>query len=291
MTYPLVRELAEDGYPVAVTCRVLKFSTQGYYKWLKAPVSNRDLADAYLTNEAIEAHGEDPGYGYRLVFDELVAAGHEVGERRVWRLCSQQRLFSSHSKKRGKGTRPGPPVHDDRVQRDFSATRPNQLWLTDITEHWTGQGKLYCCAIKDVYSGRIVGYSISDRMKSSLAVDALNTAVARRGGPQKVAGAIVHSDRGSQFRSRKFVAALHRHGLVGSMGRVGAAGDNAAMESFFALLQKNVLNTSRWDTRDELRIAIVTWIERTYHHRRRQRRLGRMTPVEFETIYATASAA
>jgi len=112
---------------------VLKFSTQGYYKWLKAPCSARDLADAYLTNEAVDAHGEDPGYGYRLVFDELVAAGHEVGERRVWRLCSDQKLFSAHSKKRGKGTRPGPPVHDDRVRRDFSATRPNQLWLTDIT--------------------------------------------------------------------------------------------------------------------------------------------------------------
>lgn len=291
MIYPLVRELAVDGYPVAVTCRVLKFSTQGYYKWLKAPCSARDLGDAYLTHEAIAAHGEDPGYGYRLVFDELVAAGHQVGERRVWRLCSQQGLFSAHSKKRGKGTRPGPPVHDDRVRREFTATRPNQLWLTDITEHWTGEGKLYCCAIKDVYSNKIVGYSIADRMKSSLAVDALNTAVARRGGSDVVAGAIVHSDRGSQFRSRKFVAALHRHGLVGSMGRVGAAGDNAAMESFFALLQKNVLNRGRWATRDDLRIAIVTWIERSYHHRRRQRRLGRMTPVEFETIYAAASAA
>jgi len=152
------------------------------------------------------------------------------------------------------------------------------------TEHRTEEGKLYLCAVKDVYSNRIVGYSISDRMKSRLAVTALESAVARR---DSVAGCVVHSDRGSQFRSRKFVRALARHDLVGSMGRAGAAGDNAAMESFFALLQKNVLDRQRWATREQLRIAIVTWIERTYHRRRRQLRLGRLTPVEFETIMTT----
>ena len=104
-------------------------------------------------------------------------------------------------------------------------------------------------------------------MKSRLAVAALNNAAGTRG---EVAGCVVHTDRGSQFRSRKFVAALNPHGMVGSMGRVGAAGDNAAMESFFALLQKNVLDRHRWTTRHELRLAIITWIERTYHRRRRQ---------------------
>src|SRR3954465_8210721 len=118
-------------------------------------------------------------------------------------------------------------------------------------------------------------------MKSRLATTAPSKAVGRRGG---VAGCILHTDRGSQFRSRKFVHALARHGMVGSMGRVGAAGDNAAMESFFSLLQKNVLNRRRWTTRDELRIAIVTWIERTYHRRRRQAALGRLTPIEYEII-------
>ncbi|MGP9839177.1 IS3 family transposase, partial [Arthrobacter sp. 179] len=159
---------------------------------------------------------------------------------------------------------------------------------TDITEHETSQGKLYLCAIKDVFSSRIVGYSISSRMKARLAVDALQMAVARRG---DVAGCTVHSDRGSQFRSRKFVRALAGQGLVGSMGRVGAAGDNAAMESFFALLQKNVLDRGRWATRGQLRIAIVTWIERTYHRRRRQVRLGRLTPVEYEAIIEPAALA
>ena len=118
-------------------------------------------------------------------------------------------------------------------------------------------------------------------MKSRLAVAALDHAVDRRG---DVAGCVLHSDRGSQFRSRKFVHALNRHALVGSMGRVGAAGDNAAMESFFALLQKNVLDRQTWITREDLRIAIVSWIERTYHRRRRQAALGRLTPVEYELI-------
>ena len=185
-------------------------------------------------------------------------------------------------KKRGKnGKRPGPPVHDDLVRRDFTADDVNELWLTDITEHRTDEGKLYLYAIKDVFSGRIVGYSISDRTKARLAVNALNNAASRRG---DVAGCIAHSDRGSQFRARSFVHTLNRHHLIGSMGKVGAAGDNAAMESFFALLQKNVLDRKRWRTREELRIAIITWIERTYHRRRRQARLGRLTPIEYETI-------
>lgn len=295
MMYPLVRELAAADapmrVPVTVTCRVLGFSTQAFYKWLAAPVSDRDLADAYLTNAAIDAHRDDPEFGYRLVADELRQVGHRVGDRRVWRLCSAQGLFSAHAPRKGSGKRAGPPVHDDLVCRDFTAKRPNQLWLTDITEHRTDQGKLYLCAIKDVHSNRIVGYSISERMKARIAVDALNNAVARRGGKAAVAGCIVHSDRGSQFRSRKFVAALRGHDLLGSMGRVGAAGDNAAMESFFALLQKNILDRRRWTTRQELRLAIVTWIERTYHRRRRQARLGRLTPIEFETIYNIAQAA
>ncbi|MBP2216532.1 transposase InsO family protein [Arthrobacter sp. CAN_C5] len=150
-----------------------------------------------------------------------------------------------------------------------------------------GEGKLYLCAIKDLHSNRIVGYSIDGRMKASLAVAALAHAVALRA----PSATVVHSDRGSQFRSRKFVSALHANGLTGSMGRVGACGDNAAIESFFSLLQKNVLNRKRWETRQELRLAIITWIERTYHRRRRQKALGKLTPIEFETINNVALAA
>ena len=290
MTYPLVHDLAVDGVPVAVTCGLLGFSRQAYYAWKSDPVSQRDLVDAYATNAALDVHRDDPGFGYRFIADELADAGHQVSERRVWRLCSQARIVSVHARRRGRSKKPGPPVHGDRVERDFSAPGPNRLWLTDITEHHTGEGKLYLCAVKDVWSRRIVGYSINSTMTSHLAVDALSMAVTRRGAPA-VTGCTVHSDRGSQFRSRPFVRALTRHDLHGSMGRVASSADNAAMESFFALLQKNVLDTRRWATREQLRLAIVTWIERTYHRRRRQRALGRLTPIEFETINRAAHAA
>ncbi|WP_438612518.1 IS3 family transposase [Kocuria arenosa] len=281
MRFPLVLDLAADGIPVAVTCRTLGFSKQAFYQWRAHPVTDRDWDDAHLLDAAMAIHADDPAFGYRFISDELPDHGIHAGENRVQRLCSAQRLFSVHSKKRGLNRRPGPPVHDDLVERDFTADAANQLWLTDLTEHRTDEGKLYLCAIKDVYSNRIVGYSIDSRMKAALAVTALRSAVARRG---SVAGCVVHSDRGSQFRARKFVHELAHHDLVGSMGRVGACADNAAMESFFALLQKNVLDRQRWSSREDLRLAIVTWIEKTYHRRRRQRRLGRLTPVEFETI-------
>lgn len=281
MSYPLVRDLAAEKIPVAVTCRVLGFSKQAYYKWRAKPVSQRDWDDAHLIHAALDIHHDDPAFGYRFIADELNAMGMAVGENRVARLCSLQRIYSIFAKKRGLNRKAGPPVHDDLVERRFTAVAPNVTWLVDITEHPTGEGKLYLCAIKDCFSNRIVGYSMDSRMKASLAVAALHNAVALRG----PAGTVVHSDRGSQFRARKFVRALHEYGLVGSMGRVGACGDNAAMESFFALLQRNVLDRQRWATRDQLRLEIVTWIERTYHRRRRQRRLGKMTPIEAELLH------
>ncbi|MFD5454700.1 IS3 family transposase [Streptomyces olivaceus] len=293
MMYPLVRELAAAAapcrVPVAVTCRVLNLARQPYYRWLARPVSDAELAEAYRADALFDAHRDDPEFGHRFLADEARAAGEAMAERTAWRICRDNRWWSAFGKRRGRGknAKAGPPVHDDRVRRDFTADGPNRLWLTDITEHATGEGKLYLCAVKDVYSGRIVGYSIDARMKFRLAVTALESAVARRG---QVAGCVVHSDRGSQFRSRKFVAVLARHRMIGSMGRVGAAGDNAAMESFFALLQKNVLDRRTWATRQELRIAIVTWIERTYHRRRRQKRLARLTPIEYEAIMPPPAA-
>jgi putative transposase len=286
MMYPLVRDLAAEGFPVRLTCGVLGFSAQAFYKWRARPCSDRDYADARLTNALVDLHGDDPEFGYRFLTDELEAAGHTVGERRVWRLCRDQRLWSTTTRKgrRGAGKTSGPAVHDDLVQRNFTAERPDQIWLTDITEHPTVEGKLYCCAIKDVFSNRIVGYSIADRMTAGLAVAALRAAIARR---QPTGTVVVHSDRGGQFRSRAFRAVLSAAELTGSMGRVASAGDNAAMESFFALLQKNVLDRQRvWRTRAELRYEIVYWIEHTYNRRRRQRGLGKLTPVEFELAFA-----
>jgi transposase InsO family protein len=287
MMYPLVQELAVDGIAVTLTCRVLGFSKQAFYKWQANPVTDREWADAHLINTALDIHADDPAFGYRFIADQLAERGITASENRVQRLCQQEQIWSVFAKKRGLSRRAGPPVHDDLVDRDFTAPTANRVWLTDITEHPTAEGKLYLCAIKDVWSTRIVGYSMSSRMTAALAVSALSNAVALR----DPAGTTVHSDRGSQFRSNAFVIALKNHGLVGSMGRVGACGDNAAMESFFSLLQKNVLDRQRWTSREELRVAIVFWIERTYHRRRRQRGLGRLTPIEFELLATTAKAA
>ncbi len=293
--YPLVSELTADGVPVVVSCRVLGLARQPYYRWLEQPITDDQLDEAWLANAIFDAHRDDPEFGYRFLADEVRRHDDhaEVSDRVVWRICRDHGWWSRFGKpKARKGTKPGTPAHDDLVRRDFTAAAPNELWLTDLTEHWTREGKLYVCAIKDVYSNRIVGWAIDSRMKARLVVAAIEMAVARR--DTDVAGCIVHSDRGSQFRARKVHRALAHHGLVGSMGQVGSAGDNAAMESFFALLQKNVLDRQRsWETRDELRIEIVTWIERTYHRRRRQARLGRLTPIEYEMIMTpqTATAA
>lgn len=290
MMYPLVRDLAADAIPVAVTCRVLGFSKQAFYKWRSCPVTDRDWSDAHLINTARDIHHDDPEFGYRFIADELQQQGVPASRNRVNRLCSLQKLWSVHARKRGTGRRPGPPVHDDLVRRKFTADKPNALWLTDITEHPTAEGKIYLCAVKDACSNRIVGYSIDARMTADLAVKALQNALALRGGAD-VLELVVHSDRGSQFRSHRYVRALSNAQARGSMGRVGTCADNAAMESFFSLLQKNVLNRRRWSTREELRLAIVTWIERTYHRRRRQQTLGRLTPIEYETLLQAAHAA
>lgn len=291
MTYPVVTDLARDGISVTVSCRVLGFSRQAYYQWLADPVSDREWSDAHAANAVLDAHADDPEFGYRFLADELRDKGLQVSDHQTLKACRLVGVRCCHSIRRGRGKRPGPPVHDDLVKREFRAEAPNRLWLTDISEHWAGDSKLYLCAVKDVFSNRIVGYSIDRRMTSQLAADALQMAVARRGGKASVAGCRVHSDRGSQFRARRFLETIRVNGLVGSMGRVGAGGDNAAMESFFALLQKNVLNRRRWACFEQLRLAIVTWIERTYHRRRRQARLGRLTPVEFEMVQSTQAAA
>jgi putative transposase len=283
MTYPLVLDLADDGIAVRLTCGVLGFSAQGYYKWKKSPVCARDLADAHLLNAIVDIHGDDPEFGYRFISDELEAAGHNASENRVHRLCREHKIWSTTTKKGRKHSKvPGPAVSDDLVNRVFSASEPDELWLTDITEHPTAEGKLYCCCVKDCFSNRIVGYALGDRMTAALATSALRSAVARRQPRDTV---VVHSDRGGQFRSRAFRASLKAAGLRGSMGRVASAADNAAMESFYALLQKNVLDQKRWKSRDELYSAIVVWIEHTYNRRRRQRILGRLTPVEYELAF------
>ncbi|MBO1806509.1 DDE-type integrase/transposase/recombinase, partial [Leucobacter ruminantium] len=198
-------ELAADGIPVVVSCRVLKLARQPYYRWLRDPVTSRELEEAYRANALFDAHRDDPEFGYRLLADEAREEGQAMSDRTAWRIASSNGWWSVFGKKRSKnGKKPGPAVHDDlcvvidehgRERHRFVASRPNQLWLTDITEHKTSEGRLYLCAVKDAFSGRIVGYSIDSRMKASLAVRAVRNAVRMRG---NVNGCIVHSDRGSQ---------------------------------------------------------------------------------------------
>lgn len=173
-------ELAADWIPVAVTCRVLKLSRQPYYRWLAAPITPSEVVAAYRANALFDAHKDDPEFGNRLLADEAGDAGEAMADRTAWRIASANGWWSAFGKKRGRnGCKPGPPVHDDHctvtdedghTRHEFTADGPNQLWLTDITEHKTAEGKLYLCAIKDVFANRIVGYSIDSRMKSSLAV-------------------------------------------------------------------------------------------------------------------------
>ncbi len=166
MMHPLVLDLADDGVPVTVTCRVLGFSTQAFDKWRAKPVSDRDYDDAHLINAAVDVHHDDPEFGYRFITDELEGQGWTASRNRVNRLCTLQKLWSVHARRRGRYRRPSPPVHDDLVGREFTAETPNQLWFTDITEHPIAEGKLYLCAAKDACSKRIVGYSIDAHMAS-----------------------------------------------------------------------------------------------------------------------------
>ena len=178
MSYPLVRDLAADGVPVSVTCRVLTLARQPYYRWLANPVTDAEWVQAHRANALFDAHRDDPEFGYRYLLDEARDAGVAMADRTAWRICSGNGWWSAFGKKRGRnGKRPGPPVHDDlcavtdakgRVRHQFKAQAANELWIGDITEHWTTEGKLYVCAFKDVWSNRIVGYSIDSRMKARL---------------------------------------------------------------------------------------------------------------------------
>jgi len=190
-----------------VTCGVLKFAKQPYYRWLKDPVSAREWDEAHLINAALDVHADDPAFGYRFIADELAAQGFDASERRVWRVCSEAGIFSSFvRRRRGKTGLVGPPVRDDLVRREFTADGPNRLWLTDISEHPTSEGKVYLCAVKDVWSNRIVGYSIDARMTSELAVAAIRME-SRTLDPRRRA-ALAHPIRHRRHRR-------HRHAPLG----------------------------------------------------------------------------
>lgn len=291
--YPLVRELAAAAaphrVPVAVTCRVLGLARQPYYRWLACPVTDSELAEACWADALFDAHRDDPEFGHRFLLDEARAAGEAMAERTAWRICRDNSWWSAFGKRRGRGknAKAGPPVHDDLVRRNLTADRPNPVVAHGHHRARDRRGQ----AVSVRGQGRLLGphRGLLHRRPDEVPSRGGRAGVRRRP-PQP------HCGMHPALRPRIAIPVPqgrrrpHRHGLAGSMGRVGAAGDNAAMESFFALLQKNVLDRRTWTTRQEWRIAIVTWIERTYHRRRRQRRLGRLTPVEYATIMTPPAA-
>ena len=287
MTFRLVQELAAGGVLVAVACRALRVSTSGYYEWRGRAPSPRAVADAALTAQIRNIHASSRGtYGVPRVHAELrLGRGVRCGRKRIARLMRAERLYGVY-RRRGKRARPAPAVHDDLVRRRFVADAPDRLWLTDITEHPTREGKVYCAAVLDVYSRRIIGWSIAHHLRGELVVDALEMARWRR---RPVCGeTVLHSDRGAQYTSWAFGHRLRAAGLLGSMSRVGSALDNAMMESFFGTLQRELLDRQTWATRAQLASAIFEWIEAWYNTRRRHTSIDYLSPVDYERLYTVA---
>jgi putative transposase len=290
MRFRLVQELAAGEVRVAVACRMLGVSTSGYYEWCGRPPSLRAVADEALSAQIREIHACSRGtYGVPRVHAELrLGRGLHCGRKRVARLMRAARLCGIY-RRRGKRPAPAAPVHDDLVRQRFVAEAPDRLWLTDITEHPTREGKVYLAAVLDVYARRIVGWSIADHLRAELVVDALEMARwRRRPAPGRT---VLHSDRGAQYTSWAFGHRLRDAGLLGSMGRVGSAYDNAMMESFFSTLQRELLDRRQWATRKELASAIFEWIEAWYNPRRRHTSIGNLSPVAYERLFTDAADA
>lgn len=290
MTFRLVRDLTAEGVPAAVACRVLHVSESGYHAAKSRPPSRRETADKALTATLHEIHHDSRGtYGVRRVHAELRLGRHlTIGHGRVERLMRQAGLQGVHHRRwRHCGGNRLPAVFQDHVQRQFVADRPDKLWVTDITQHRTGEGWVYCAAVIDVFSRRCVGWSIADHLRTELVIDAVDMARIRR----RPEGTVLHSDRGTQFTSWLFGTRMREAGLMGSMGKVASAYDNALMESFWGSMQIELLDRRAWSTRRELATAMFEWIEGFYNRRRRHSALGYLSPDEFETLHKSAASA
>jgi putative transposase len=276
------------NHPVDLLCRVLGVSRSGFYAWSTRAPSNRELQDAWLTEQIREIHAANRGvYGSPRVHAELrLGRGISVSHKRVERLMRRAGISGLVPKRRGRTTIrvPGVRVADDLVKRQFRAAAPNVLWVADITYLRTWEGWLYLVAVQDAFSRRIVGWSMADHMRSDLVVDALGMAIARR---QPESGLIHHSDQGSQFVSLAFGQACGNAGIARSMGSRGDCFDNAVAESFFATLKKELIRRQSWPTRAELRQAVFEYIELFYNATRRHSTLGMVAPAEYEQISQT----
>jgi putative transposase len=273
-----------------VACRVLNVSRSGYYDWLGRPASPRQQENEYLVKLIEKVHRDSRGtYGSPRVHAELVLGlDLPVNLKRVVRLMREAGIQGLYRRRRRGCTvrDPGAEPSADLVNREFAVDEPNRLWITDITEHPTREGKLYCAAVMDACSRLIIGWSIADHMRTELVTDALGMAILRRQPHQRTDDrTIVHSDHGSQYTSWAFGQRLRAAGLLASMGTVGDCYDNAMMESFWGTLQLELLDTKEWQTRDELANAIFEWIECWYNPNRRHSGIGMHSPVTFETLH------
>ena len=279
-------EAGKAWAPVRALCKAVGVSRSGFYAWTRRTSSARARGDAKLRVHIAAIHKRSRGiYGSPRVHAELRAAGTQVGRKRVARLMRDLSI-RSRSRRRFKATTDSKhafPVAANVLDRQFTVDKPDKAWVADITYVWTDEGWLYVAAVLDLFSRRVVGFAMSDRIDRRLALDALASAAAQRGPSAKL---IHHSDRGSQYASADYRAALSTLGLTCSMSRKGNCWDNAVAESFFATLKTELVYLRRFATRSEAREAIFDFIEVFYNRQRRHSTLGFKSPVEFEKKFA-----
>ena len=269
---------------MALMCRVLGVSAQGYHQWQKRAPGRAERArqDQALRDKLCAAHAESHRtYGRIRLQRELEAQGETVSEKRVRRLMKLDALRAKAANKFKATTdsEHSKPVAPNSLQREFTASAPNQKWVGDITYIWTEEGWLYLAVVIDLYSRMVVGWSIGERMVTELVCKAMRMAVARRG---CVAATLCHFDRGSQYASDLFQALLRGYGFTCSMSRKGNCWDNAVAESFFHSFKVEAIFGETFRTREEARRAIFHWLEGFYNAKRRHSALGYVSPSEFE---------
>jgi len=264
-------------------CEALGVSRGGFYDWMNRPESVRAKANRELVVHIRTSFEQsDHTYGSIRVLRDLRAWGHRCSRNRVARLMRAERLQGRPKKRRqpfDAGIRPEHSIARNVLNREFKASAPNQRWVADFTYIWTVEGWLFVAAVMDLFSRRIVGWSMSPQMNADLVTEALITAIWRRGRPQEL---LHHSDQGSQYTSELFQKLLVDQGITCSMSRRGNVWDNAAMESFFSTLKSERVNRKQYSTRDEARADVFDYIERFYNPRRRHSKLEYVSPVEFE---------
>jgi Transposase and inactivated derivatives len=286
----VIESLTGQGIDVRRACLMLGVSSSGYYAWKGRPPSARALRHLWLAGEISEVHEASAGtYGSLRVTAELhYGRGITVGHNQVSLIMGRLGIRGLPTRRLPRGARVTKSGSLDLVRRDFTADAPDRLWMTDITEHPTREGKIYCCVVLDAFSRMVVGWAIDSSQAALLVANALGMATTRR---RPSSDAIIHSDRGVQFTSWAFSQKVRDAGLAPSMGAVGAPYDNAMVEAFWARMQVELFNRKRWKTRVELATAIHDYIEIFHNTRRRHSALNMLTPIEYENQHQQPSIA